>query len=40
MGAECRACGDVEQENKTTLVLDARNDYNLQPEDFYNDKTK
>lgn len=40
MGNQCEACGTVEAENKNTLVLDTNQDYNLQPEDFYNEKTK
>lgn len=40
MGNQCEACGTVEAEAKNTLVLDTHVDYNLQPDDFYNDKTK
>ena len=40
MGNQCETCRSVENESKNTLVLDMNDDYNLKPEDFYNDRTK
>ena len=36
MGNQCESCQTMEHEAKDTLVLDPKEDYSLQPEDFYN----
>ena len=40
MGNQCESCQTIEGEGKDTLVLDPKEDYSLQPEDFYNEVTR
>ena len=40
MGNQCEACTTADNETINTLVVNPQLDYNLQPEDFYNERTK
>ena len=40
MGNQCEACTTAQDEKLNTLLVNPSLDYNLKPEDFYNQRTR